>query len=103
MSAWQRPQAADPTYSPAAACVEFRAAAFTFCRFGFVAANTDHGRGNPANTVPKMTAQAREGNKEAIDARQHVRGAITHPIDVSQSRQVDSFVTSLAPANPDVF
>jgi hypothetical protein len=44
-------------------------------RLGFVAPNTDQGEGYPAYTVPKIMTQTREGKREAVDARQHVRGA----------------------------
>jgi hypothetical protein len=53
-----------------------------FGRFGFVVANANQGRENPANTVPVMTAQTREEKtEEGIDARQLVRGALTDEVD----------------------
>jgi hypothetical protein len=59
----------------------FRAATEFFCRLGSVAANTDHGRQNPANTDPKKMTPTREGKTEAVDARQHFRRALTCPLD----------------------
>jgi hypothetical protein len=60
-----------------------------FGRFGFVVANANQGREDPANTVPVMTAQTREEKtEEGIDARQLVRGAFTDEVDEYLRTQV---------------
>ena len=66
-------------------------------RFGFVAANTNQGREDPASKVPKMRTQTRVGQKEAIDARQHVRGAITGGIDEFLRRGVYEQCVTVSP------
>jgi len=56
-------------------------AAAIFSRLGFDAPNTDRGKGYPAYTVPKIMTQTKEGKREAVDARQHVRGALNSSLD----------------------
>jgi hypothetical protein len=87
MSLWHRAHAAEPTYPFRAAGDAFRVATELFCRLGSVAANTDHGRQNPANTDPKKMTPTREGKTEEVDAHQHVRGALTSSLDEPSRRK----------------